>query len=69
MYVLEYELCRAMQFGFVEDQRFPWDVEQAPQGWDYAKDRKPDVVYPRYPEELSRNPDDLRARIKALGPE
>ena len=37
-----YEKC-----GFVEYQRFKWDDELAPKGWDYAKYDRPDVVYRR----------------------
>lgn len=39
------------------------------QGWDYEKGKRPAVVYLRYPEELSRDPDDVRVRVRASGPE
>jgi hypothetical protein len=32
-------------FGFVEYQRYKWDNQYAPEGWDYKKYGKPDVIF------------------------
>ena len=53
-------------FGFEEVGRDAWNDEYAPDGWDYEKEGRPDVVYFRYSEGLSRAPADVRGRIKPL---
>lgn len=35
------------QFGFVEVDRMPWNDAYAPQGWDYEKYGRPDIVFMR----------------------
>ncbi|MDR1483149.1 MAG: hypothetical protein LBI74_11045, partial [Synergistaceae bacterium] len=51
-------------FGFNEIGRYPWDEEQRPEGWDHERYGTPDYVEFEYSEGLSRNPDDVRARIE-----
>jgi hypothetical protein len=53
------------KFGFEEIKRNPWDEAYAPKNWDYKEGGTPDVVYFKYPEGLSRNPDDVRARLES----
>ena len=47
--------------------RDAWNDEYAPDGWDYEKEGRPDVVYFRYSEGLSRAPTDVRGRFGAAG--
>jgi hypothetical protein len=51
--------------GFREVKRIPWSDEFAPPNWNYVKEGRPDVVYFEYPEGLSRDPNEVRARVEA----
>ncbi len=55
------------RFGFKETKRVSWDDQYAPEGWDYAKNGRPDVVYMEYPESLSRDENEVRARYESSG--
>ena len=35
------------QFGFVECDRIAWDDQYAPEGWDYGRFGRPDIVFMR----------------------
>lgn len=50
------------QFGFVEEKRLPWEDKYAPKGWNYEKYGRPEIVFLRYPESLSRDPKAIRQR-------
>ena len=52
------------RYGFTEKSRAEFDETQAPEGWNYDTDGRPDIIFFEFPEELSRNPDDIRARIE-----
>lgn len=53
------------KFGFKLTKRVKWDDNYAPQGWDYAKQGRPDIVYMEYPGSLSREPGEVAARFRA----
>ena len=55
------------KFGFTQKGSVKFDAEQAPEGWDYATDGNPDIILFEYPDGLSRNPDDVRARAEFAG--
>jgi len=49
-------------FGFVEESRASWADKPAPEGWNDAKNGRPDIVFFEFPDGLSHAPDDARAR-------
>jgi hypothetical protein len=51
-------------FGFVEEKRITWDDKYAPRGWNYEKYDRPDVVFLKYPESLSREQGAVRSRTE-----
>ncbi len=51
-------------FGFVEKSRIPWDESKAPEGWDYEKYDKRDIVFFEFPEGFSRDPADTARRLE-----
>jgi hypothetical protein len=51
-------------FGFEETNRVPWDDKEAPEGWNYEKYGRPDVVFLAYPESFSREPGDVAERVR-----
>lgn len=53
------------RFGFELKNTEPFNDKYAPRGWNYEKEGRPDVVYMGYPEGLSRDPSDIRARFEA----
>lgn len=52
------------QFGFVEEKRLPWDDKYAPKGWNYGKYGRPDIVFLRYEDTVSRDPNEVRQRAE-----
>ena len=55
------------KFGFTEINRVAWNDQYAPKGWNYEKYGRPDIVFFEYPEELSRNREDILRRFENNG--